>query len=87
LLGGTAVGWPLAARAQQPNPVRRIGVLLPYEADDREGHARLAALQQGLAELGWSDAAATRASTYVGAQLMSTAIANLRRNWSRGCPM
>src|SRR5712691_3737170 len=53
LLGGAAA-WPLAARAQQP-PMRRIGVLTPYAADDREGQARVAALQQGLAEFGWTD--------------------------------
>jgi putative ABC transport system substrate-binding protein len=54
LLGGAAAVWPLAARAQQAR-MRRIGVLMPYAADDREGQARMAALQQGLAELGWSD--------------------------------
>src|SRR5262252_5884348 len=53
LLGGAAA-WPLAARAQQ-QPIRRIGILTPYAADDREGQARVAALQQGLAELGWTD--------------------------------
>ena len=51
LLGGAAVAWPLAARAQQAR-MRRIGVLLPYAADDREGQVRLAAFQQALAELG-----------------------------------
>jgi len=52
-LGGAAA-WPLAARAQQ-QPMRRIGILTPYAADDREGQARVGALQQGLAELGWTD--------------------------------
>ena len=50
MLGGAAA-WPLAAHAQQ-QPMRRIGVLTPYAADDREGQARVAALHQGLAELG-----------------------------------
>jgi putative tryptophan/tyrosine transport system substrate-binding protein len=50
LLGGAAT-WPLAARAQQER-MRRIGVLLPYAADDRERQARLATFQQALAELG-----------------------------------
>jgi len=54
LLGGAAA-WPLAARAQQGERMRRIGVLMPYAADDQEGHARVAALQQGLAESGWTD--------------------------------
>jgi putative tryptophan/tyrosine transport system substrate-binding protein len=52
LLGG-AVAWPLAARAQQPEPVRRIGVLMAQAADDPDGRARLAAFLQSLHELGW----------------------------------
>jgi putative ABC transport system substrate-binding protein len=54
LVGGAAT-WPLAARAQQPERMRRIGVLMNLSADDREGQARLAAFQQGLQQLGWSD--------------------------------
>jgi putative ABC transport system substrate-binding protein len=53
LLGGGAA-WPLAAWAQQPERVRRIGVLLPAAADDPEFQARVAAFHQGLALLGWS---------------------------------
>src|SRR6266699_2311497 len=52
LLGGAAT-WPLAARAQQAERVRRIGVLLPAAADDAEYQARLAAFYQGLALSGW----------------------------------
>jgi putative ABC transport system substrate-binding protein len=52
LLGGAAAAWPLAARAQQPERMRRIGVLMGV-ADDAEGQARVKALQQGLQELGW----------------------------------
>src|SRR5262249_7396520 len=52
LLGGVAVAWPLAARAQQRERIRRIGVLIGV-ADDAEGQARVKALQQGLHELGW----------------------------------
>jgi putative ABC transport system substrate-binding protein len=55
LLGGAAVAWPLAARAQQPDRVRRIGVLMNPAADDPEGQGRLAAFLQGLQELGWAD--------------------------------
>ena len=51
LLGGAAA-WPLAARAQSER-VRRIGVLMGV-ADDQEGQARVAALKQGLQELGWT---------------------------------
>ena len=46
---------PLAARAQQMQRVRHIGVFMPYAADDHEGHARMAAFQEGLQELGWTD--------------------------------
>ena len=53
LLGG-AVAWPLAARAQQPERMRRIGVLMPATSDDTEFQARLAAFHQGLALLGWT---------------------------------
>jgi putative tryptophan/tyrosine transport system substrate-binding protein len=52
LLGGAAA-WPLAARAQQPERMRRIGVLMNTGADEPESQARLAALQ-GLQELGWA---------------------------------
>jgi ABC-type uncharacterized transport system substrate-binding protein len=55
LLGGAAAGWPVAARAQQPERVRRIGVLMYLPADDAEGQARLAAFTQALKQLGWSD--------------------------------
>jgi len=53
LLGGAAA-WPLAARAQQTGRMRRIGLLSNLRADDPEWHARLAALLQGLQELGWT---------------------------------
>ena len=53
LLGGAAA-WPLAARAQQAERVRRIGVLMNFSADDAEGQARLAAFRQGLQQAGWS---------------------------------
>ena len=52
LLGGAA-GWPLTARAQQGERMRRIGVLTGYAESDPEGQARVGAFQQGLRELGW----------------------------------
>jgi putative ABC transport system substrate-binding protein len=54
LLGGAAA-WPVAARAQQPDRMRRIGVLMNLAADDAEGQARIAAFVQALQRLGWSD--------------------------------
>jgi putative tryptophan/tyrosine transport system substrate-binding protein len=54
LLGGAAAAWPLAARAQQGERMRRIGVLTSLAADDPESQARHAAFLQGLQEWGWS---------------------------------
>ena len=55
LLGGAAAAWPLAARAQQGERMRRIGVLMTAAADDPEAQARIAAFLQGLQQLGWTD--------------------------------
>jgi putative tryptophan/tyrosine transport system substrate-binding protein len=54
LLGGTAVSWPLAAGAQHGERMRRIGVLLPFSADDAESQVRMGAFLQTLALSGWS---------------------------------
>ena len=53
LLGGVAVAWPLAARAQQPERMRRIGVLMDTAANNTEGQERFAAFRQVLRERGW----------------------------------
>jgi hypothetical protein len=63
LIGGAAAAWPLAARAQQPERVPRIGVLMASAADDSENQARMAAFLQGLAQLGWTDGRNVRIDT------------------------
>ena len=68
LLGGAAVAWPLAARAQQPAKVPRIGVLTAGSAaDDPDGHVRNAAFLQGLQQLGWIDGRNVRIDYRLGA--------------------
>ena len=51
--GGATVAWPLAARAQQGDRMRRIGVLMGFAESDREGQAFVAAFREGLQKLGW----------------------------------
>ena len=53
-LGGAAAAWPLAAWAQRPDRMRRVGVLMHLAADDPEGQSRVAAFLQGLQEAGWA---------------------------------
>jgi putative tryptophan/tyrosine transport system substrate-binding protein len=53
--GSASLTLPLPARAQQPEPMRRIGVLMPLAADDLEAQARITAFVQGLQQLGWND--------------------------------
>ena len=52
---GSVAAWPLAARAQQPGRVRRVGILMPYAKGDSEHEARVRAFKQELAKLGWTD--------------------------------
>jgi putative tryptophan/tyrosine transport system substrate-binding protein len=54
LLGGAAVAWPFAASAQQPDRMRRIGVLMNTRLDEPEGQTRVTAFMQGLEKLGWT---------------------------------
>ena len=55
LLGGAAAAWPLVARAQQGNQMRRIGVLMLFAENDPVAMAQLSGFMQGLAEIGWTD--------------------------------
>ena len=55
LLGGATAAWPLAARAQQPDRMRRIGVLMAYAENDSEAQAWVAAFREGLQKLGWTE--------------------------------
>jgi ABC-type uncharacterized transport system substrate-binding protein len=55
LLGGAMVAWPLTARAQQAERMRRVGVLMGYPEGDAEGQVSLAAFRQRLQELGWTE--------------------------------
>jgi len=63
LLGAAVVPWPLTARAQQPERIRRIGVLMNLSADDTEGQARLTAFVHGLQQSGWTDGRNVRIDT------------------------
>src|SRR6516164_902244 len=54
LIGGAAATWPVAARAQQRKPMRRVGVLMPFAANDPQVQIRNAAFLQGLQQLGWT---------------------------------
>src|SRR5262245_65629438 len=67
LLSGAAATWPFAARAQQGERMRRIGVLMLSAADDPEFQARITEFVQGLAQLGWLDGRNVRIDTRWGA--------------------
>jgi putative tryptophan/tyrosine transport system substrate-binding protein len=60
LLGGAVAAWPLAARAQQPERMRRIGVLMGYAESDSEAQAGIAAFREGLQKLGWTEGRNTK---------------------------
>ena len=82
LLGCAAAAWPLAARAQQTEQTRRIGVLIGIGQDDLGGQARCAAFLQALQKLGWSEGRNMRIETrWAAADPIVSA--NMLTNWSR----
>jgi hypothetical protein len=86
LLGSAACAWPLAARAQQRERMRRIGVLLPATADNREFQARLGAFLQGLQQSGWSIGRNVQIDTRW-ATAKAAEIRARQQNWRRSRPM
>jgi putative ABC transport system substrate-binding protein len=75
-IGVAAASWPIAARAQQPVRMRRIGVLFNFSSDDAEGQARNAAFLQGLQEHGW----AVGVNIRIDARWATTNAAEIRRH-------
>ena len=59
LLGGALVAWSIAAKAQQPERIRRIGVLVGQAENDPDAKARLTGFREALAKAGWSEGRAT----------------------------
>src|SRR6516164_5824387 len=57
---GSSAAWPVVARAQQDDRVRRIGLLMPYDENDPVAKRRLSAFTQALADLGWTDGRSVR---------------------------
>jgi putative ABC transport system substrate-binding protein len=74
-----AAAWPIAARGQQAERMRRIGALMTLAADDSQAQVRLAAFQQALQQLGWSDGRNVRIRS-AGTRTMPTGRADTRRN-------
>src|SRR5215472_3361138 len=73
LLGGAAVAWPLGARAQQDDRIRRIGVLMQLNENDPLSKSIVSAFTQALADLGWTDGRNVRMELrYVGVDINRT---------------
>jgi putative tryptophan/tyrosine transport system substrate-binding protein len=62
-IAGSAAAWPLAAHAQQPGPMRRIGVLMGFPESDSQAQSYIAAFRDGLQKLGWTDGRNVRIDT------------------------
>jgi putative ABC transport system substrate-binding protein len=59
-IAGSSLAWPVVAHAQQPDRMRRVGVLMGYSESDREGQAFVAAFREGLQKLGWAEGSKIR---------------------------
>src|SRR6516165_6748203 len=81
-LAATAA-WPVAGRAQQPERVRRIGVLQPGARDDPENRLRLTTFQQALQGLGWTEVATCTSKPAFPPQAMPPTRVKTQRNWLR----
>ena len=86
LLGGTAAAWPLAARSQQGDRMRRIGVLMPGDENDPESNRRLSAFARALAGLGWTVGRNVRMDLRWAA-LTPVGCERSRRSWSACNPI
>ena len=82
ILGGTAITWPLAVRAQQPERMRRIGVLQYINKSDPELQRRISVFVQGLQKLGWREGTNLVIDYRYGAERFRTHSA--RRSRTRG---
>jgi hypothetical protein len=82
LLGGVVVAWPLAAQAQRPEQMRRVGMRLPATADDVDFQARVAAFHKALALFGWTIGRNVQIDTRWATNNIAT-FANMRQNWLR----
>ena len=80
LLGGAAAAWPLAARAQQPERMRRVGVLICAARTIRKDRPASRRSCRGLQQLGWTEGRNVRIDTRW-VQAMPTAFANTPRSW------
>jgi putative tryptophan/tyrosine transport system substrate-binding protein len=78
---GSAAAWPLVARAQQGDRIRRIGALLSYDENDPVMRPLLAAFTQALADLGWTDGRNVRMDFRWGV-VTSIGYEHSRRSWS-----
>jgi putative tryptophan/tyrosine transport system substrate-binding protein len=85
LTGGAAATWPLAARAQQGERVRRVGWLAPQAVDDPQGQANVAMFQQTLRKLGWIAGRNLSISRTIAIDFnrsAAEAVSDSRPNWS-----